>query len=215
MKTMKILVTAGPTRESIDPVRFISNHSTGAMGYAIAGAAQARGHKAILVTGPTHLLPPKKVKVIRATTAEDMFKAVKAQGKGVDCVIMAAAVSDFRPALYRTKKLKRAHAPGVISLKQNPDILAWLGSRKTKPLLVGFCMETEALARNAQKKLLAKNLDMVVANKISVNKTPFGTGRTSVIIIDKEKKARSLKSVTKEKVAAVLLDKIEKLWYKD
>lgn len=214
MKAMRILVTAGPTREPLDPVRFISNYSTGAMGYAIAGAARERNHRVILVTGPTHLKPPPGIKVISITTAREMFEVVKAHLEKIDGVIMAAAVSDFRPAVYHPKKIKRKGPLKNLALRRNPDILYWLKQRKGDRMLVGFCMETEELIPNARKKLFAKKLDMIVANRIGRDLSAFGPGRTDVVIIGPDKQSRRLNNTTKEKVAGVLLDKIEELWHK-
>jgi phosphopantothenoylcysteine decarboxylase/phosphopantothenate--cysteine ligase len=214
MKTLRILVTAGPTREPIDPVRFISNYSTGAMGYAIAKAARDRRHKTTLITGPTSLKIPERIKVVSVISAKDMFAAVKNYSKDADCVIMAAAVSDFCPAAYNKRKLKRTAALTNLRLKQNPDILQWLGRRKNNGILAGFCMETDNLILNAKKKMAAKNLDIMVANKVGDDKSAFGAGKTSVVIIGPEKTEARLNSVVKEKVASILLDKIEQLWYK-
>lgn len=214
MKAIRILVTAGPTREPLDPVRFISNHSTGAMGYAIAGAARERGHRVTLVTGPTHLTPPPGTKVISITTAREMFEAVKAHLEKIDGVIMAAAVSDFRPAVYHPKKIKRKGPLQNLLLRRNPDILYWLKQRKADRILVGFCMETEELIPSAREKLFAKKLDMIVANRVGRDLSAFGPGRTDAVIIGPDKQQRKLANATKEKVAGVLLDKIEELWHK-
>lgn len=214
VRTIRILVTAGPTREPIDPVRFISNYSTGTMGYAIAKAAKDRGHRVILVSGPTHLVPPRNIKVVSIITAKEMFKAVKAHIKEVDCVIMAAAVSDFRPAVYRSKKIKPNSRLQNLPLRRNVDILYWLSRRRGDKMLVGFCMETENLISNACKKLLMKKLDMIVANRIDKKRSPFGPGKTDVVIIGPNRKQKRLTNITKERIARILLDKIGELRYK-
>lgn len=213
MRAIRILVTAGPTREPIDPVRFISNYSTGAMGYAIAKAARDRGHRVTLVTGPTPLSPPKNIKVISITTAEEMFKAVKAHIKEIDCVVMAAAVSDFRPAVYRGKKIRRKSRLQNLPLRENVDILYWLSRRREDRILVGFCMETENVISNACKKLLMKKLDMIVANRVGKDRSAFGPGKTDVVIIGSDRKQKRLANTTKGRIARILLDKIEELWY--
>lgn len=211
MRPMKILVTAGPTREPIDPVRFISNYSTGTMGYAVAKAAAKRGHSVILVSGPTSLNPPKLTKIINVITAEEMFKAVKRESKNVDCVIMAAAVADFRPVVCCKKKLKRVGSLKNLKLQKNIDILSWLGRQAHKKILAGFCMETENLLNNAKKKMDAKRLDIIVANKIDNTKNAFGENKTSVIVLGPGNKKLVLRKRSKKVVAGILLDKIEKL----
>jgi len=213
MKPIKILITAGPTREPIDPVRFISNYSTGAMGYAIARSAKKRGHRVTLIIGPAPLSPPKDISTLRVTTADEMFKAVKRGAKKAGCVIMAAAVSDFRPLSYHKGKVKRIGGLKSIRLKKNPDILLWLGRHKKGKLLVGFCMETSDLVSRARAKMKKKSLDIIVANKIDRRKIAFGTGRTSVVLLS-DGKGVVLKKASKEAIAAKLLDKIEQLWYK-
>jgi len=213
MKPMKILVTAGPTQEPIDPVRFISNHSTGAMGYAIAATAGARKHKVVLVSGPTNMLLPKDIKVSHIVTADEMFAVVKRHLKDADCVIMSAAVSDYKPKKYNKIKLKRTNNIDKIALTKNPDILSWVGKHKKKKLLVGFCMETENLLQNAKGKLQKKSLDLIVANKIDKEKSAFGKGQTSVLLVESKQPPMHIKNSTKQKIAGILLDKIEQLWY--
>ncbi|MFC1807868.1 phosphopantothenoylcysteine decarboxylase [Candidatus Omnitrophota bacterium] len=210
---MRILLTAGPTREPIDPARFISNYSTGTMGYELALEALKRGHHVVLVSGPTALILPKKAKIINIETAREMFSSVKTNFIKSDCIIMTAAVADFRPTKKRIKKIKRADNIGNILLKKNPDILSWLGKRKNKRLLVGFCMETEGLLKNAIKKKREKRLDLIVANKIDHKRSAFGKGRTSVVLIGPDSNIE-LKNVVKEKIARIILDKIEEMWYK-
>lgn len=214
MKAIRILVTAGPTREPLDPVRFLSNPSTGTMGYAIARAARNRGHKVTLITGPTSLSVPGKTKVISITTAKEMLQAVKANIRTIDCVIMAAAVSDFRPAIYHGRKIKRDKPLRNLALRENADILYWLKRHKGNRIVVGFCMETEKLIPNARKKLFAKKLDLIVANKIDKDLSVFGPGKTSVAIIGPNEEQKALVNTTKQRIATILLDKVEELWYK-
>ncbi len=212
---LNILVVAGATREPIDPVRFISNYSTGAMGYAIANKERNAGHNVTLVTGPTHLKPPRETTTITVVTAQEMFKAVKACCQRMDCVVMAAAVSDFRPEKYCANKIKQSSDMRVLRLKKNPDILAWLGRHKGGKLLIGFCMETSNLIDNARKKMRLKKTDLIIANRIDAMPGPFGSGTTTVFILGPEQQSTRLENVSKQKVSRILLEKIEHLWYKD
>ncbi len=161
---MKIVVTAGGTREYIDPVRFISNASTGKMGYAIAVAAAKAGHSVILITAPTGLTKPAGVKVVDVVTSGDMFDAVKAKFATADCLIMAAAVSDYKPQITSGKKIKKAQTQLTITLEPTADIIKWAGENKTRQIIVGFALEDTDLLENAQAKMQAKNMDMIVAN---------------------------------------------------
>jgi phosphopantothenoylcysteine decarboxylase / phosphopantothenate---cysteine ligase len=214
MKSFKILVTAGPTREPIDPVRFITNYSTGTMGYAIAAQAKRAGIKVTLISGPTRLKPPMGVKTLYVNTAREMASTVKAQFKKHDCLVMAAAVSDFHPVHYHKKKIKTKAKQHTLALRRNPDILAWAGRHKNKQLVVGFCMETEALEPRARAKMQLKKTDIMVANAISNTATPFGQGATDILLIDSHESVISLTSVRKHRAAGILLDKIINLWYK-
>jgi phosphopantothenoylcysteine decarboxylase / phosphopantothenate---cysteine ligase len=213
MNPLDILITAGPTREAIDPVRFITNHSTGTMGYAIACKAKARGYRVTLISGPVCIKPPLGVRTIQVETARQMFAQVKRHIKSKDCLVMAAAVSDFRPEAYSNTKVKKNKAIKPIYLTRNPDILSWANTHKKGSVIVGFCMETEGLLSRARKKLHAKNADIIIANKISKAKTPFGKVTTDIIVVDKEN-ALNIKNASKEKIAGIILDKIKKLWYK-
>lgn len=167
-KKLNILITAGGTREYIDPVRFISNASSGRMGYALARAAIKAGHAVTLISAPTALKPPKEAKVVNVVTSGDMFKAVKAQFPKCDCLIMAAAVSDYKPAASSKTKIKKEQSVLSLKLKPTPDILKWAGKHKRRgQILVGFALEDQNLLENAETKLKAKNLDMIVANQPS------------------------------------------------
>ncbi|MHC5158723.1 MAG: phosphopantothenoylcysteine decarboxylase domain-containing protein, partial [Planctomycetota bacterium] len=162
---LKILITAGGTREFIDPVRFIANASTGRMGYALARAAIKAGHAVTLITAPTTLRPPKGATVVNVVTSDEMFKAVKGQFEKCDCLIMAAAVSDYKPAASSTTKIKKEQALLTLDLKPTRDILKWAGRNKTKgQTVVGFALEDTDILTNAEKKLKSKRLDMIVAN---------------------------------------------------
>lgn len=203
---MNILVTAGPTREKIDPVRFISNYSTGTFGYEIAREAARRGHKVVLVSGPTQLDAPCGVKVVRVESAVEMLRAVRRRAGAADYVIMAAAVSDWRMRIVQNSKIKRSKGVRVLKLLENPDILSELGKNK-RGVLVGFALETEALEKNAAAKLKAKNLDMIVANRIAKGEGIFGDGKTDIVIIDKSGIRQKYRRKTKKELAKIILDK--------
>lgn len=205
----KILVTAGPTREALDPVRFLTNHSTGKMGYAIARVAAAGGAEVTLVTGPTEIKKPGFVKVVPIESAREMYEAVTAASEEQDAIIKAAAVADYRPAHVSDEKIKKKDGDELsISVERTDDILAYLGSHK-KPgqFLCGFSMETEHMLENSRKKLEKKNLDMIVANNLKVAGAGFGTDTNIVTLITKAGE-RQLEKMSKEQVADKLLDAI-------
>ena len=205
----KILVTAGPTREALDPVRFLTNHSTGKMGYAIARVAAARGAEVTLVTGPTEIKKPGFVKVVPIESAREMYEAVTAASEEQDAIIKAAAVADYRPAHVSDEKIKKKDGDKLsIPVERTDDILAYLGSHK-KPgqFLCGFSMETEHMLENSRKKLEKKNLDMIVANNLKVAGAGFGTDTNIVTLITKAGE-RQLEKMSKEQVADKLLDAI-------
>ena len=164
MVKLHFLITAGGTREYIDPVRFISNASTGKMGYALARAAIAAGHKVTLITGPTALRSPKAAKVVDVETSAEMFDAVKRLFAGCNCLIMAAAVADYTPAKKSKAKIKKGSGPFTLELEPTPDIAKWAGRNKKKQIVVGFALEDKSIRANAEKKLKDKNLDMIIAN---------------------------------------------------
>ena len=208
----KILVTAGPTREALDPVRFLTNHSTGKMGYAIAKVAAARGAEVTLVTGPTEIKKPGFVKVVPIESAREMYEAVTAASEEQDAIIKAAAVADYRPAHVSDEKIKKKDGDELsIPVERTDDILAYLGSHK-KPgqFLCGFSMETEHMLENSRKKLEKKNLDMIVANNLKVAGAGFGTDTNIVTLITKAGE-RQLEKMSKEQVADKLLDAIFQL----
>ena len=204
LKGEKVLVTAGPTREAIDPVRFISNPSSGRMGYAIARAARRRGAEVVLVSGPSHLNPPRGVTFIKTTTAEEIAEATMRHYPQSTVVIMAAAVSDYRPRISHRKKVKKEEARINIELERTQDILKELGSRKRGQFLVGFALETENMLANAKKKLKEKRLDMIVAN----DPGGFDGEITQVTIIESEDTVEQLPPFPKNEVAERILDKV-------
>ena len=205
----KILVTAGPTREAIDPVRYITNHSTGKMGYAVAKAAALRGADVTLVTGKTDTPKPRFVKLIEIQSAADMFEAVTAAAAEQDIIIKAAAVADYRPKSAGTEKTKKTDGDMAIELERTDDILKWLGAhRKEGQFLCGFSMETQNMLENSRVKLDKKNIDMIVANNLKVEGAGFGTDTNVVTIITRERDLE-LEKMTKEEVADRLLDEIQ------
>lgn len=204
----KVLVTAGPTREEIDPVRFISNYSSGKMGYAIARAARRRGAEVTLVSGPTSLDEPYGVAVTQVVSAREMREAVLAKAAGSSVIIKAAAVADYRPAFRADAKIKKTAAPKALELMRNPDILEELGKEKGARLLVGFAAETGDLLQNAGKKLAGKNLDMVVANDISQAGAGFNIDTNIVKLLFKGGRVEELPIMGKEELADVILDRV-------
>lgn len=208
LKGKKILVTAGPTREAIDPVRYITNHSTGKMGYAIAKTAALRGADVTLVSGPAEVEPPMFVNFVPVVTAKDMFEAVTSRSDEMDAVIKAAAVADYRPKFVNTEKTKKKDGDMAIELERTDDILKWLGEhKKESQFLCGFSMETEHMLENSRAKLKKKNLDMIVANNLKVAGAGFGTD-TNVVTMIRENKETELPIMSKEEVAGAILDEI-------
>ena len=187
MKGVKVLVTAGPTQESLDPVRFITNHSTGKMGYAIAENCMRRGAEVTLVSGPVSIAPPPFVKVVNVKSAADMAEAVKACFKEQQIIIKTAAVADYRPAHVADEKIKKKEGDSVIELERTEDILAYLGAnRQPNQFICGFSMETENMLENSRAKLERKNVDMIVANNLKVAGAGFGHDTNVVTFITKE-----------------------------
>jgi phosphopantothenoylcysteine decarboxylase / phosphopantothenate---cysteine ligase len=208
LKGKTVLVTAGPTREFIDAVRFISNPSTGTMGYAIAVAARDRGADVVLVSGPTQHAPPRGVTMVNVTTAAEMHDAVKARFADSNVVIMSAAVSDFKPTQTAVRKIKKNEANSFLELERTADILKELGGIAGGRLLVGFAAETEDVEQNAIKKLREKRLDLIVVNDLLKTGAGFGTGTNSVVIIDREGKRTELPVMPKSDVALRILDAV-------
>jgi len=207
---MKFLITAGPTRENIDPVRFISNRSSGKMGYAIAEAAYTFGHEVCLITGPVNLPTPDGVEMVYVESAEDMFNAVKRNIEDSDCLIMAAAVADWTPVECNPSKLKKDDFDGVLKLKRTKDILAELKHCKGDRIFVGFAAETENLVKNANNKLVSKGLDFIVANDITQQGAGFGCD-TNIVTIFYSDGVVELPQMTKSKVAKKIIERVVEL----
>lgn len=206
----KVLVTAGPTQEPVDPVRFITNHSTGKMGYAIAENCMRRGAEVTLVSGPVQIAPPLCVRVIPVVTAADMAVAVKECYQEQDIIIKTAAVADYRPAHPADEKVKKKDDKSVMELERTEDILAYLGAhRRDGQFICGFSMETENMLENSRAKLAKKNVDMIVANNLKVAGAGFGTDTNVVTIITKDDN-RQLERMSKAAVAASIVDEILK-----
>ena len=207
----KVLVTAGPTQEKMDPVRYISNHSTGKMGYAVARAAMLRGADVTLVSGVTALQPPEGVKVVPVISAADMAQAVKAAASEHDIIVKAAAVADYRPAVTADEKIKKKDGGLTLSLERTEDILAWLGANRLEgQILCGFSMETEHLLENSRAKLERKKIDMIVANSLKQAGAGFGTDTNVVTLLTKQG-TEELPLLSKEEVADRLLDRLMEL----
>ena len=208
LKGKKILVTAGPTQEAIDPVRYITNHSSGKMGYAIAKTAMLRGADVTLVSGCTAIEPPMFVNLVPVVTAKDMYEAVTSVSDEQDIIIKAAAVADYRPAKVSDEKVKKSEGQMSIELERTDDILKYLGEHKpTGQFLCGFSMETQNVIENSRAKLVKKNLDMVAANNVKVEGAGF-QGDTNVLTLITREEEISLPLMTKEGAAGRLLDKI-------
>ena len=211
MKGLKVLVTAGSTQESIDPVRYITNHSTGKMGYNIAKACMLRGADVTLVSGVTSLTPPMFVEVISVKSAEDMYQAVHKKANDMDIIIKAAAVADYRPSNVADEKMKKSDDEMSIALERTNDILKSLGDiKKPEQFLCGFSMETQNMVENSKEKLVKKNLDMIVANNLKVSGAGFGTDTNVVTFITKDT-TEELPIMGKDQVAYAILDKIMEL----
>ena len=204
----RVLVTAGPTVEAIDPVRFITNHSTGKMGYAIAKHCMLRGADVTLVSGPTNLPVPSFVTVIPVVSAKEMFDAVTSLAEKQDIIIKSAAVADYRPAVIASEKVKKSESALSIELEKTEDILKYLGSHKRDgQFLCGFSMETEHMLENSRAKLEKKNLDMIVANNLKQTGAGFGTDTNIVTLITKDEEIQ-LPILSKDEVAKAIIDKI-------
>ena len=208
MQGLNVLVTAGPTQEAADPVRYLTNHSTGKMGYAIATVCARRGASVTLVSGPTALKKPQFVRMVEITTAKEMFEAVAGRASEQDIIVKAAAVADYRPKSVSSEKMKKKDGELTLELERTDDILAWLGGHKRpRQSLCGFAMETQDLIGNARQKLQKKNLDMIVANSLRVEGAGFG-GDTNVVTMITENEELSLGKMSKEETASKIMDRI-------
>jgi len=206
-----VMVTAGPTQEPLDPIRYITNPSTGKMGYALAKASLERGAQVILISGPTHLTPPPGVSFFPVRTAGEMCDRVLKELDKAKVVIKAAAVADFRPKQVEEQKIKKEGAELILRLERTPDILAQIGARKGDRILVGFAAETEDLIKNAREKLVKKNLDLVVANQVSRAGVGFASDDNQVTIIYRDGNIEELPLLTKERLAHLILDRVVSL----
>ena len=204
----KILVTAGPTIEPIDPVRFISNPSSGKMGFAVARAAEHRGAEVTLISGPTQLADPMNVTMVRVHTAEEMAHQVFQRMENVDVIIKCAAVSDYRPKKSKSHKMKKGQSEMVLRLQQNEDILKTLGQKKKHQVLIGFAAETRELKKNATQKLAEKNLDIIVGNLVGSADSGFESDTNTVTLFFKDGTTESLPTMDKMEVAHILLDRM-------
>lgn len=208
LKGKKVLVSAGPTIAPIDPVRYLTNRSTGKMGYAIAEEARDRGAEVILVSGPTNLNPPKNVRIINIKTNEEMKNEIFHNFEWADIVIKSAAVADYKPKEYSKEKIKKGEGDLNICLTRDNDILKSLGDIKTHQVLVGFAAESNDVLKNAEKKLKNKNLDFIVANDITSSDTGFGSEDNKVVIISKNNEKLELEKMSKKEVASNIFDMI-------
>lgn len=207
----KILITAGPTRESLDPVRFITNHSTGKMGYSLAEVALERGAEVTLISGPTNLCPPSGAKVIKINTTLEMYDAVMNNYTDKDIIIKSAAVADYRPEVVSNSKIKKSEGNLTLTLVRNPDILKELGGLKEDRVLVGFAAESDNVLENAKDKVNRKNLDFIVANDITQEGAGFGTDTNIVNIIDRNGEVEKIEKSSKVQIAQRILDKAKRL----
>jgi phosphopantothenoylcysteine decarboxylase/phosphopantothenate--cysteine ligase len=202
----RVLVSAGPTREAVDPVRYLSNHSSGKMGYAIARMARRRGAEVVLVSGPTDLPPPPGVRTVAVTTAAEMQRALEVEFRAATVLVMAAAVADYRARQPAARKLKKREATLSLALERTADILADLSARKGRRLVVGFAAETHAVTDEAARKLRDKHLDLIVANDVTAPGAGFGSETNIVTLLDADGGAEALPVLPKDEVAARILD---------
>jgi len=215
LKGKRFLITAGPTKEKIDPVRYITNHSSGKMGYAVAKRAYARGADVVLVSTKLNIPVPYGVKHIEVTSAQEMYQVVTEEYSACDAMIKTAAVADYRPIEYTNKKIKKSDGDWTLTLTRNPDILAKLGQEKKKQILVGFAAETDHLEMYALDKLKRKNLDLIVANDLTEAHSGFGKDTNLVTIYSKEGEKMELPLLSKDEVADILLDQIKVRFQED
>ena len=206
---MNILVTAGPTREPIDPIRFISNRSTGKMGYAIAEAGVAHGHDVVLVSGPAHIHAPTGARLIKVVTCEEMLGAVRGNIDWCEAFIMTAAVADWRPREVGLRKLKKAEMPANLALERTPDIITAVGGRKGNRIYVGFAAETQNIISEARRKISEKGLDLIVANDVTRADSGFESDTNKVALVTAGGGVEELPLMSKHMVAEKILEWIE------
>ncbi|USK40596.1 bifunctional phosphopantothenoylcysteine decarboxylase/phosphopantothenate--cysteine ligase CoaBC [Cytobacillus firmus] len=207
----KVVITAGPTREKIDPVRYITNHSTGKMGYAIAEVAVSSGAEVVLISGPVSINAPAGLKLIKVESAEEMYQAALNEFDYADVVIKTAAVSDYRPKVASAQKMKKQPGDEVLELERTKDILFELGQKKEKQILIGFAAETEQVEEYAKGKLMKKNADMIVANNVTAEGAGFGTDTNIVTFFKKDGSSEKLPLMSKKDVAVKILEEASKL----
>lgn len=212
LQGMRIVVTAGPTREALDPVRYLTNHSSGKMGYAIARQAASRGADVVLISGPSNQTVPGGVQFVPVTSAQDMFAAVQQHYVDADAVIKAAAVADYRPKTVAAQKIKKNDGDFVLEMERNPDILAWLGAHKTGQILVGFAAETNDVQQNALGKLQRKHLDFIAANDVTDPDSGFGKDTNRLTLYGADGSVTALPVLSKEAAADRLLDQVLQLY---
>lgn len=205
MKAIRFLITAGPTREYLDPIRFLTNNSTGKMGYACAEAAVKRGHKITLITGPVKLAKPKGIRLIQVVSSEDMALVVKENFKSCDCVIMAAAVCDYRPVNRQQYKLEKSPGNLLLEMERTHDILAELGQIKDRQLLIGFAVQDKSAKQKARQKLISKNLDAIILNSPAA----FGANRSNVAILQRGKKWQDHRGILKSSLGRIIVELAE------
>ncbi|MBI0578439.1 bifunctional phosphopantothenoylcysteine decarboxylase/phosphopantothenate--cysteine ligase CoaBC [Neobacillus cucumis] len=211
LKGKNVVITAGPTREKIDPVRFISNHSTGKMGYALAEQARKKGANVVLISGPVSLPDPVGIKVIKVESAEEMYKAALQFFDDADVVVKTAAVADYRPKIIHEQKVKKQPGDAVIELERTKDILAELGKRKNKQVLIGFAAETNNVEEYARKKLHGKNADLIVANNVKAEGAGFGTETNIVTLFKRDGTVKELPIMSKQAVAEKIIEEISSM----
>lgn len=215
-RALTLLITAGPTREPIDPVRFLSNYSTGVLGHMLVAEARARGHRVVFVTGPTGIAAPRGAKTIAVETALQMQAALEREFPAADAVIMAAAVADFRPARAASQKIKRSGVSGGLKLwrlelVENPDLIAGLATQRTRQVIVGFALETSRALANARAKLRNKQLDAIVLTQMQGPRAPFGETTVDGAIVRSTGATQPFKRLAKPVLARRILDTVEKL----
>jgi len=211
LKGERILVTAGPTREPFDPVRYITNYSSGKMGYALARIAERRGAEVTLISGPSSLPVPRGVKFIPISSAVEMRDAVMENLEASTVIIKAAAVADYRPVVCSNAKIKKQDGPLAISLTRNPDIISEIGKKKGERILVGFAMESENLIENAKAKMLEKNMDLIIANDLTEEGAGFQTDTNIVKILSRNEEIEELPLMNKAEVANRILDRVKEI----
>ena len=208
LQGLRIVITAGPTREVIDPVRYITNHSSGKMGYALARQAVNRGAEVVLISGPSAQMVPSGVEFVPVVSAQDMFAAVQQRFSAADVVIKSAAVADYRPKHAAAQKIKKSDGDMVLELERNPDILAWLGAHKEKQILVGFAAETNDIQQNAMRKLKQKQVDFIAANDLTEQHSGFGKDTNRIILYSADGSVTPLPVLSKDQVADKILDQV-------